>query len=129
MYHRVARFPEDAELVPQVNDHVLDPQMARRRRMSLGLRRKELVDMFSPQNRDTSTKQLIPPNSGLGLDEIVVDERIVVGRQTGSRHPVFQAGHEDIQDDIVVVSTVGTNSHEVTEGRHRPLQSGGGWTL
>jgi hypothetical protein len=105
-----------------VDDHVLDPQMARRRRMSLGLRRKEFVDMFSPQNRYTSTKQLIAPDSGLGLDKIVVDERIIVGRQTGSRHPVFQAGHEDIQDDIVVVSTVGTNSHEVPESRHRRVQ-------
>jgi hypothetical protein len=80
--------------------------------------------MFGPQERHSAAKKLIPPNRCLGLDEIMEYCRIGGWRQIGACHPVFEAGNEDIQDDIMVFRAVHTYSCELAEGSNCPLSPG-----
>jgi hypothetical protein len=102
MDHRVTLLPKNEELVPESDSHRFDPQMARRGRMLGWLGSKKFVNMLCPEDGDTSTKKLVPPDGFLGVDQIVELRRKLGGRQGGAGHPVFETGHEDIQDDIVV---------------------------
>jgi hypothetical protein len=127
MYHSVALLPEDEEVIPEGSCHRFDPQVARRWRMIGWLGSQEFVDVFSPEDRDTSTKELVPTDWLLGVNQVVECSR-VVRRQKGSAwHPVFKARHVDIQDDIVVVGAFDTDDGQLAQGSHSPREAG--WVL
>ena len=68
--------------------------------------------MDRPQNRCSTSKKLVPSNFLLRPDQIVESERIVVRKQGFAGHPVVEAGHKDVQDDIVVFGSIGADRSE-----------------
>jgi hypothetical protein len=129
MDHSIALFPQDEETFPEFEDHSFDPQVARWRRMTLALQGKSFIDVLGPKNGNTATKDLIPAYRLLRLNQVMELDRIRVFQQTRSRHPLFDAGQEDIQDNIVMIGTWPADSRKLAQSRSCPCDTVRNWAL